>query len=94
MTILQIEKEYNELVTKTSKMTYEEAFKKLNGYNLSADPVTYGEDKRLICVSESFDVTYKHITTTIFRTEDNGCEVWEEFDVHMVMTYEGDIELV
>ena len=91
MTILKIEKEYNELCVKVSKMTYEEAFKKLNSYNLTAEAVTC--NKELICISESFQVTYKHISTTIFRTKNNGCEVWEEFDAHMVMNCEGDVEL-
>ena len=89
-----IEREYNELVRMTSNMKYEDAFKQLNGYNLTADPVTCGKNKELIRVNEFFDVTYKHINTTIFRTEDDGCEVWEEFSVHMVMNCEGDVELV
>ena len=89
-----IEREYNELVRMTSNMKYEDAFKQLNGYNLTADPVTCGKNKELITVNEFFDVTYKHIKTAIFRTEDNGCEVWEEFTVHMVMNCEGDAELV
>ena len=92
MVIKKIEKEYNEFVAVVSNMKYEDAFKKLNGYNLTADPVTCG--KELIYISESFQVTYKHISTTIFRTKNNGCEVWEEFDTHMIMNCEGDVELV
>ena len=89
-----IEREYNELVRMTSNMKYEDAFKQLNGYNLTADPVTCGKNKELIAVNEFFEVIYKHINTTIFRTKNDGCEVWEEFSVHMVMNCEGDIELV
>ena len=70
-----IAQEYNELCSLVSNMTYEEAFKKLNGYNLTADPITI--------------VSYKHISTTIFRTDENGCEVWEEFDVHLSMGTDG-----
>ena len=94
MVINTIEREYDELVRMTSNMKYEDAFKQLNGYNLTADPWTCGKNKELITVNEFFDVTYKHINTTIFRTENNGCEVWEEFSVRMAMNYEGDIELV
>ena len=94
MVINTIEREYNELVRMTSNMKYEDAFKQLNGYNLTADPVTCGKNKELITVNEFFDVTYKHINTAIFRTEDDGCEVWEEFSVHMVMNCEDDAELV
>ena len=89
-----IEREYNELVRMTSNMKYEDAFKQLNGYNLTADPVTCGKNKELITVNEFFEVTYKHINTTIFRTKNDGCEVWEEFSVHMAMNGEGDVELV
>ena len=59
-------------------MTYENAFKALNGYNLTADPVVVGSTHELIAINEFFDVDYKHIHTTIFRTKDNKCEVWEE----------------
>lgn len=94
MVINTIEREYDELVRMTSNMKYEDAFKQLNGYNLTADPVTCGKNKELIAVNEFFEVIYKHINTTIFRTKNDGCEVWEEFSVHMAMNCEGDIELV
>ena len=94
MVIKKIEKEYNELVAMVSNMKYEDAFKKLNGCNLTADPIICGKDGKLIALNEFFDVTYKHISTSIFRTEDNGCEVWEEFNVHLIMNCEGDTELV
>lgn len=84
-----IAQEYNELCSLVSNMTYEEAFKKLNGYNLTADPITIGEEEILIGINEFFDVSYKHISTTIFRTDENGCEVWEEFDVHLSMGTDG-----
>lgn len=84
-----ITREYNELCSLVSNMTYEEAFKKLNGYNLTADPITIGDEERLIGVNEFFNVNYKHISTTIFRTDENGCEVWEEFDVHMSIGTKG-----
>lgn len=84
-----ITQEYNELCSLVSNMTYEEAFKKLNGYNLTADPITIGEEEILIGINEFFDVSYKHISTTIFRTDENGCEVWEEFDAHLSMGTDG-----
>ena len=84
-----IAQEYNELCSLVSNMTYEEAFKKLNGYNLTANPITIGEEEILIGINEFFDVSYKHISTTIFRTDENGCEVWEEFDVHLSMGTDG-----
>ena len=93
-----IKQEYNDLCSLVSNMTYEEAFKKLNGYNLTADPITIGEEKRLIGINEFFDVNYKHINTTIFRTKNNGCEVVLPFfveravieiDVHLSIGTDG-----
>lgn len=77
------EEEYSELCTKVKGMTYEEAFKTLDSSNLTADPIVIGKTNELIGINEFFDVTYKHIRTSIFRTSDNKCEVWEEFDLHV-----------
>ena len=76
-------KEYNELCELVSNLTYVEAYNKLNGFNLTSDPITIGD--KLIGLNEFFDVNYKHINTTIFRTNENGCEVWEEFGIEFRM---------
>lgn len=87
--------EYNELCEFVSKLTYIEAYNKLNGYNLTADPITIGEEKKLIGMNEFFDLKYKHIRTAIFRKDNNKCEVWEEFilEFNMSATYNGDVIL-
>jgi hypothetical protein len=71
--------EYAELCAEVANMTYEEAFKKLDGHNLTADPIMI--DGVWVSNNEFFDVRYKHIETSIFRVDDNKCEVWEEFDL-------------
>ena len=88
--------EYNELCKLVSGITFFEAYNKLNGYNLTADPITIGEDKRLIGMNEFFDVTYKHVKTAIFRKDDSKCEVWEEFSFVVVMesTYDYGVDIV
>ena len=88
-----IKREYNELCALVANMKYEDAFKALNGYNLTADPICVGTDGKFVSLNEFFDVTYKHINTSIFRTENNGCEVWEEFNVNFTMCFNGDIGL-
>ena len=55
-----------------STMKFEDAFKKLNGYNLDIDPS---------CHNKFFDVNYKSIATTIFMTSHGGCEVHDAVDV-------------
>ena len=71
--------EYAELCAMVANMTYEEAFKKLDGHNLTADPIMM--DGQWLSNNEFFDVKYKHIETSIFRVDKNKCEVWEEFDL-------------
>lgn len=71
--------EYAELCAMVADMSYENAFKKLDGYNLTADPIMV--DGQWVSNNEFFDVKYKHIETSIFRTDDNKCEVWELFDL-------------
>ena len=71
--------EYAELCAMVANMTYEEAFKKLDGCNLTADPIMI--DGQWVSNNEFFDVKYKHIETSIFRVDDNKCEVWEMFDL-------------
>lgn len=74
-------REYAELCVMVKNMTYEEAFKKLDGFNLTADPITMGKTNEIVGVNEFFNVKYKHIETSIFRTDDNKCEVWEEVNL-------------
>jgi hypothetical protein len=86
--------EYNELCELVSHLTYFEAYNKLNGFNLTSEPIVMGEEKKLIGMNEFFDISYKHIRTTIFRVGGNECEVWEEFSLvfNMCATCDGDVE--
>lgn len=76
--------EYAELCAMVANMSYEEAFKKLDGCNLTADPIMI--DGQWVSNNEFFDVKYKHIETSIFRVDDNKCEVWEECDLSVHYT--------
>lgn len=53
-----------------STMKFMEAYMKLGGYNIN---LTDGE--------EFFDVNYKNISTTIYRTKRGNCEVSDKVDV-------------
>lgn len=79
-----VKREYNEVCALVENMTYEDAFKKLDGFNLTADPITMKGE--WIGNNEFFDAQYKHIRVTIFRTKNNKCEVWEECDLHVHYT--------
>ena len=70
--------DYNALCKKIANMTYEDAFKALNGYNLSAEPNMCGNE--LISISEFFDFNFGFLNGTIFRTQNNKCELHEIFD--------------
>ena len=59
------------LVQKGALLSFEKAYKELNGYNLSID-----ESFNIF-----FDCNYKSIATTIFRTDKGGCEVYDTVDV-------------
>ena len=67
---------YNELFDKVSRMSFDKAFNELNGFNLSAEPF-YDEKEEKVLVELKFEVKYGNIETTIFKTCDNECEVWE-----------------
>ena len=67
------------LVQKVSLLSFEKAYKELNGYNLSIDEITMRG--KTIGFNVFFDCNYKSIATTIFRTEKGGCEVYETVDV-------------
>jgi hypothetical protein len=73
-------RDFESLCEKINGMSYEDAFKALNGFNLTADPITVG-GKELLGINEFFDFNYKSLNGTIFRTEDNGCELYESFEV-------------
>jgi hypothetical protein len=67
------------LIQKVSLLSFERAYEELNGYNLSVDEVSMRG--KTIGFNVFFDCNYKSITTTIFRTEKGGCEVYETVDV-------------
>ena len=68
-----------ELCRLVSTMKFEDAFKKLNGYNLDVCVTTCNGE--YMCNDMFFDVNYKSIATTIFMTPHGGCEVYEYVDV-------------
>lgn len=70
--------DYKALCKKIENMTYEQAFKALDGYNLSAEPNMC--DNELVSISEFFDFNFGFLNGTIFRTENNECEIHEVFD--------------
>ncbi len=72
------QRDYDQLSKKVADMTYENAFKELNGFNLSAEPCTCGNE--LLGIEEFFDFNFGCLNGTIFRTPDNGCELYEIFD--------------
>ena len=89
-------KEHNELCELANDLTYIEAYNKLDGYNLTSEPITIGENEKLLGINEFFDVKYKHIETSVFRTKGDKCEVWEEFflNFRMCAAYDGEVELI
>jgi len=73
--------DYNALRKKIANMTYEDAFKALDGYNLSAEPNMCGNE--LMSISEFFCFSFGFLSGTIFRTKDNKCELYETFDFYV-----------
>jgi hypothetical protein len=67
------------LVQKVSLLSFERAYEELNGYNLSVDEISMRG--KTIGFNVFFDCNYKSIATTIFRTDDGGCEVYNTVDV-------------
>ena len=67
------------LVQKVALLSFERAYEELNGYNMSIDEISMRG--KTIGFNVFFDCNYKSIATTIFRTDDGGCEVYEVVDV-------------
>ena len=59
---------------------YETAFKELDGFNLTSDPITCKDE--FLGLNEFFDYNYKHLNGTIFRCGDL-CEIGENVDFWM-----------
>lgn len=72
---------YNALCEKIKSLSYETAFKALNGFNLSTEPITI--NGKFIGVSEFFDFNFGCLNGTIFRAKDNKCELYDTFDFWM-----------
>lgn len=79
-----VKPQWNEVDDIAEDLTFEKAFKVLDGYNLTANPITCGTE--LISISQWFDFTYKNIKGTIFRTESGDCELGETWE----LTLDGD----
>lgn len=67
------------LVQKVALLSFEKAYKELNGYNLTIDEISMRG--KTIGFNVFFDCNYKSIATTIFRTDKGGCEVYDTVDV-------------
>ena len=70
--------DYNALCKKIEGMSYEDAFKALNGYNLSAEPNFCGNE--IVSISEFFDFNFGFLNGTIFRTHNDKCKLQGIFD--------------
>lgn len=67
-------RDIDSLRREVSTMKFKEAYEKLKGYNLCEySDTSIGED--------FFDVNYKNIATTIYRTKRGFCEVSDACDV-------------
>lgn len=67
---------YNELSDIVNKMSFDKAYKELNGSDLQAD--AYYDICNDKCVADlKFEIKYKGIETTIFKCGNNECELWE-----------------
>lgn len=77
MEIAKIDRE--ELVNLVKDMKFEDAYNKFNGFNLEMNPSHSGE--KLMEVNPMFDLNYKSIATTIFKTPNGNCEVYEYVDL-------------
>lgn len=67
---------YNELSDKVSNMSFDEAFKAFNGFNLDADPY-YDNVRECIVPCLKYEIRYRNIEATIFQCGNNRCELWE-----------------
>jgi hypothetical protein len=69
--------EYRELCEKVTDLTFEEAFRSLDGFDIEANPYMIGGE--LISVGLSFVVYYKHLRGHVFKDGDEVelGETWE-----------------
>ena len=72
---------YDALSERIKNLSYETAFKVLNGFNLSAEPNII--NGKFVNISEFFDFNFGCLNGTIFRTPDNKCELPDIFDFWM-----------
>lgn len=74
-------RDYKELAKLVKKLTFEEALKKLNGFNMETNTWVMGDKKEYVATTISFDFNFKSLNGTIFRTPNNKCELHEFFDI-------------
>ena len=74
-------RDYFELESKIKGMNFETALKTFNGFNLRADPIT--SSGTCIGVNMFFECRYKSIQVTIFKSDDESCELGESCNVHI-----------
>ena len=72
-------RDFNVLKVLLENVPFEDAFKNLNGFNLSVESYRKDDDE---CVIETFfDFNFGCLNGTIFRTKDNMCDLLTFFDV-------------
>ena len=71
--------EFNELEGILFGMPFIKAYNMLKGFNLEMSKCMC--NKELLSLQITFDFNYKHISGTIFRTDDGGCELHEMVSV-------------
>lgn len=74
-----VKRDYESLCTFVENLTFEQALKELDGFNLNVSISTI--NNIYIDNDVFFDCNYKAISTTIFRTEDGKCEVYENCEL-------------
>jgi len=93
--------DYLALANKVENITFENAFKELNGFNLNVNFNTCKGE--LISHSLKFDFNFGHLNGKIFKDSKGMCDIYECFDfcmddisspiATMVIAYDGDVEL-
>lgn len=78
-TIVSLAKaEIEKLKDFVSDLTFEQAFKRLDGFNLECDITTIGPNREYVGMQMRFDCNINHICATIFNDGKGGCEVYED----------------
>lgn len=75
-------RDYIALTNIIKNRSYGEAYKKLDGFNLSAEPSTINGE--VYGIVEFFDFQYGCLYGTIFRVPNNKCELYTTFEIRIM----------